>query len=172
MSPLCGIQYNKSINNSKQSKLICEYIINNELTQNGFVIYVDSVISELSFSSNANTFERALEKIGEIIGFKSTRPDKETNGKGPDNLWAIGNAHYLVIECKNEAETKTISKDYCNQIDGSMRWFESVYDNNFTATPIMIHISKTIDEQATAVKNMRVITQEKLTELKKILENL
>ena len=31
MSPLCGIQYNKSINNSKQSKLICEYIINNEL---------------------------------------------------------------------------------------------------------------------------------------------
>ena len=167
MSPINGIRYEKRISNTTQSKLIISYISNNNLNQNNYIILVDSIISHLAFSSSADTFEKALRDLGEIIGFISTRPDKETNGQGPDNLWSIGNNSYLVIECKNESYSTTISKDYCNQLSGSMRWFSQVYGDLFNATPIMIHNSRVIDVQATAERNMRIITQEKLDKLKK-----
>ena len=34
---------------------------------------------------------------------------------------------YLVIECKTEATTQTIKKDYCNQLSGSVNWFKENY---------------------------------------------
>jgi len=166
ISPINGIRYEKRISNTTQSKSIIGYIANSRLDQNNYLILVDSIISNLVFSSISDTFEKALQNIGEIIGFISTRPDKETNGQGPDNLWSIGNNSYLVIECKNESCSTTISKDYCNQLSGSMRWFSQVYGDLFNATPIMVHNSKVIDIQATAEKKMRIITPEKLEELK------
>ncbi len=166
LSPINGIQYDKVINNRVQAKAICEYSLSQGGNQNSYVIHVNALLSSLEFSPDADDFEAALRDIGEILGFISTRPDKETGGKGPDNLWAIGNSEYLIIECKSGATTETISKDSCNQLGGSVRWFMSEYGPEFTHKPIMVHKSRIVDDRAAAVPEMRIITEDCLTKLK------
>ena len=157
--------------NTRQPKVIIDYISNLGINKNEFLIYVDSKLSALDFSLDSDSFENALKEIGIILGFDSTRPDKETKGEGPDNLWAIGNNQYLVIECKNEATSETVSKTYCNQLAGSIRWFSSEYGDNFTATPILVHKSFILDRQASPVEKMRIITQEKLADFKRKIKD-
>lgn len=167
LAPISGIRYEKAINNLEQAKAICEYITKNQITQNGYLIHADKISSSLVFSPCADNFENALHKIGQLIGFVSTRPEKETNGEGPDNLWATENKIYFVIECKSAAVNHTISKDYCNQLGGAMRWFSKEYGDSYMPIPVMAHKSAMIDRQATAVPDMMIITPDKLEELKK-----
>ena len=79
----------------------------------------------------------------------------------------MGNNKYFVIECKSAAISETISKNYCNQLGGAIRWFYNEYGESCSATPIMVHKSTIIDRQATAVPNMRIITYEKLESFKR-----
>lgn len=167
LAPISGIRYDRAINNVSQAKAICKYISEMNFTPNDYVLHVNAMISGLVFSPDANGFENALQKAGELIGFVSTRPDKETNGEGPDNLWAIGNNQYLVIECKSAATVETISKDYCNQLGGSIRWFLNQYGETPSSVPIIVHKATHIDKRATAVPNMKVLTPENLELLKK-----
>ena len=167
LSPMEGIRYDKKINNTEQARSICNYLKSMSISQNDFLIYIDHILSHAVFSPNSVQFEVAIRDIGNVLGFISTLPDQETNGRGPDNLWAIGNNNYLVIECKSGAVADTISKDYCNQLAGSMRWFNNEYGSRFSAVPIIIHPSTIIDKQATPVSDMRVINSTKLEYLKK-----
>lgn len=167
LAPISGIRYDKAINNTEQAKAICDYITRKQITPNDYVIHANAIASSLVFSPDADNFESALQDIGNLIGFISTRPEKETYGEGPDNLWAMGNNKYFVIECKSAAIAETISKDYCNQLGGAIRWFSNEYGGLCSATPVMVHKATTIDRQATAVPNMRIITCEKLECLKK-----
>lgn len=167
LAPISGIRYDKAINNTEQSKAICEYIIRNRLSQNDYVIHANAITSSLAFSPEADDFESALQKIGQLIGFISTRPEKETCGEGPDNLWATGNNKYFVIECKSAAVAETISKDYCNQLGGAMRWFANEYGEVYFPIPVMAHKSMVIDRQATAVPGMLIITPDKLEQFKR-----
>ena len=172
LTPIRGIQYSKSNNKEPQSKNMCQYAEKISDKSNDYILHWDSIASSLVFSPYANEFEQALRDVGELLGFSSTRPDQETRGAGPDNLWAIGNHTYFVIECKSGAEAGTISKDYCNQLGGSIRWFESEYGQDNTVFPIIVHKSNLIDEQATPVKDMRVITSEKLAHFKENISKL
>jgi len=171
LAPLDGIQYEKVINNKSQAVAINEYLSQKFSNQNEYVIFVNALIERLHFSPDADEFEAAFQDLGTVLGFISTRPDKETGGQGPDNLWAMGNGKYLVVECKTGSVVDTISKDYCNQLGGSMRWFESEYGKEYTAIPIMVHPSTTIDSLATPVSGMRIITQDRLELLKHRLKD-
>lgn len=164
--PIEGIQYDKLINSKEQAKSVLDYVLGISSSPNEFVIHINAVIDTLLYSPNTNDFEGALKEVGEILGFKSSRPDKETSGKGPDNLWAIGNSKYLVIECKSGATSDTISKDQCNQLGGSVRWFDAEYGNGYSQTPIMIHITNNVDSLATPPQDTRIITPDLLEKLK------
>ena len=166
ISPLEGIEYARSINRNTQSKNICTYLSEKKINQNELIILVDSILDKLTFSPESDAFEKAMQDIGKILGFISTRPDKETGGAGPDNLWAIGNNRYLVIECKSSSEVATICKDYCNQLTGSMNWFRNAYGESFSATPIIVHPSRIVDRLASAHQQMRVIDLSMLTTMK------
>lgn len=162
LAPVDGVRFDKTIRNMHQAKSICKYISDNCLSPNDYVIYFDEIASSLVFASNADQFENALQSIGKLIGFGSTRPDKETSGRGPDNLWDMCDGNCLVIECKNKAVTDTISKDYCNQLAGSIRWFSERYRLGKTAIPVLVHRSTIIDEKASVVDNMKIFTPENL----------
>ena len=142
----------------EQARAVCEYITQKTTTPNDYVIHANAIMSSLAFSPDADGFESSLQKLGQLIGFISTRPEKETCGEGPDNLWAIGNNKYFVIECKSAAISETISKDYCNQLGGAIRWFSNEYGELYSSIPVMVHKSTIIDRQATAVPNMMIIT--------------
>ena len=167
LAPISGIRYDKAINNMDQARAVCEYITKKSTTPNDYVIHANAIMSSLVFSSDADGFESSLQKLGQLIGFISTRPEKETCGEGPDNLWAIGNNKYFVIECKSAAVSETISKDYCNQLGGALRWFSNEYGELYSSIPVMVHKSTIIDRQATAVPNMMIITPECLELLKR-----
>ncbi|UUM12903.1 DEAD/DEAH box helicase family protein [Clostridiaceae bacterium HFYG-1003] len=166
LNPIAGIQYNKSINHQNQAVSVNCYILKNDLNQNDYIIKTDFILMNLVFNANTECFESSLQSLGDLLGFSSTRPDKETNGAGPDNLWALGESNYLLIECKSGAVSTTISKEYCNQLGGSVRWFKKVYGKDMFNTPIMVHKSAVIEKKATMVNTMRIITIEQLEKLK------
>lgn len=169
LSPINGIQYQKKINNVSQAQAIKLFIESKNLGLNDLLIYIDSVLSNLYMGSEYDKFEEALNQVGAALGFVGSRPDKETGGYGPDNLWAIDSNSYLVVECKTEAIAETIKKDYCNQLSGSINWFKNnyAYTNNYI--PIMVHPAKIVDKIASPDDNMRVITE---TELELLRKNL
>lgn len=166
LSPISGIQYEKRSNNIEQSKAIVRYLERISSNRNECAIHINSVMDSLQFSPDADDFESTLQETGEILGFVSSRPDKETSGIGPDNLWALPDNTYLVIECKSGAICETISKEYCNQLGGSVRWFYDEYNHDPICIPIIVHKSNIIDKMATPVEGMRVITMELLEKLK------
>lgn len=163
LSPLAGIQYQRTINTIPQAQAISTNLLAGKLGLNELLVYIDGVLSNLCIGSEYEKFEEALNQIGVVLGFVCSRPDKETGGYGPDNLWAIDSNKYLVIECKTEATTQTIKKDYCNQLSGSVNWFKENYVYPNECTPIIVHPSKFVDVVASPDENMRVMTEEELT---------
>lgn len=172
LSPICGYQHSKLLNTSKQAEFIESFLSSNKIEKNRLLIKVNSILDGLSFNwVSAAVFEESLNKIANYIGYGSSRPEKE-NGEGPDNLWCLGNGHYLVIECKNCTTTNTICKSDCNQLNGSIQWFETEYKNNgFECTPIMIHNSNVFNNDCFPNENVRIITPKKLDELKQAIKS-
>lgn len=173
LKPIEGIQYNKVIaRNNNQCQNIKNYIESNDLTSNNYILKVESILEDLKFQNgSANKFEQAFKELAELIGFIGQRPEKEFN-KGPDILWNVGGVNFFVIECKNEASAKSISKSYCNQLNGSIEWFNLSYSESMCQlTPIMIHPSISFDYDASPNENIVIIDEKCLTELKNNIRN-
>lgn len=100
---------------------------------------VTSILNNLNFGIEAKTFEGALQRIGEFLGFESIRPDNEF-GKGPDNLWKENHKDYIMFECKNEVKEsrKEISKTETGQYNNHLAWFKSIYGEGVNTLCIMI----------------------------------
>ena len=162
LSPLTGIQYQRAINTIPQAQAIRKHLDVEGFGLNELLVYIDGVLSNLCIGSEYEKFEEALKQIGIMIGFVCSRPDKETGGYGPDNLWAIDSSKYLVIECKTESTAQMIKKDYCNQLSGSVNWFKENYVYPNECIPIIIHPSKFVDTIASPDENMRVMTEQEL----------
>lgn len=171
LNPINGIQYDKLINNKEQVKSIIDFINNDHYVPNQYVIYINSILDGLVFSPNYNQFENCICELGKILGFKSSRPEQEIK-KGPDNLWAIGNGKYIVIECKSGTITDSIDKRDCNQLAGSVNWFYTEYKDSFSScTPVMIHNSNVFDYSCSPPKDARIITPHLLESLKQAVQN-
>lgn len=171
LSPLEGIQYEKKRNTTPQAQAISSNIISNGLTLNELILHIDGILSKLHMGPEYEKFEEAFDEVGTILGFIGSRPDKETGGYGPDNLWAIDLGNYLIVECKTAATAETIKKDYCNQLSGSINWFKEKYVSPNRYVPIIIHPSNIIDVVASPSEDMRVMTEKELSLLKKNLRN-
>ena len=99
---------------------------------------VDDLVGALRFGTQAEDFERSLHEVGQALGFACERPDKEWK-EGPDNLWALRDGQYLLIECKSEVELtlSEIGKAETGQINNSSAWFAREYPGA-NVTRIMI----------------------------------
>lgn len=133
---------------------------------------LEAILRDLTPSTEEGShkrFEDAVEKTGRILGFASSRPDKET-GIGPDNLWAVGSDRYWVIEAKSEASATEVSREYLEQLSHSADWFEAEYpEPRYTALPLMIHPSRQPHWDAVPRQGARVMTFEKLAAFREAL---
>ncbi len=101
-----------------------------------------------------------------MLGIYSNRPEDEY-GKGPDNFWDVGNSTYFVIECKNGAITETIGKHDCNQLNGSINWFNLQYPSTSCSFyPIMIHNSRVFEYDCSPDERIRIMTPSLLEKFK------
>jgi len=163
LKPIAGIQYHKISGSVYDQAVSCKnYLVEKYDDPNKLIIEVNGIIEALEFKDGtANIFEEALKNIANFIGFASQRPEQEYK-KGPDILWKIGELKYLVIECKNEATSTTINKDYCNQLNGSCNWFETKYDDTCSYVPIMVHPSNIFEYAASPKATIRIIAKQNL----------
>lgn len=86
MKPKKGVVYKKmEYISGERLKRIKEWFQRSESYEE-VILSVNSILDNLSFGQPADLFERALDDLGEMLGFVCQRPDKSI-GKGPDNLW-------------------------------------------------------------------------------------
>lgn len=131
---------------------------------------VDEVLSNLSMGGGSKKFEGALQQVGQLLGFRSQRPDNEFK-KGPDNLWAMPNNEYVVFECKNEVELNrdSISKSEAGQMEMHCGWFEEEYGADTKVSYIWIHPTNKLSSEANLTHSIKVMTPVKLDLFKKHL---
>lgn len=103
-------------------------------TVNDAIDFISETINGLKFDPNnpSNKFEESIRSLGIILGFKSLRPEKESN-EGCDNLWLMENNTCLIMEAKSERLHKNlICKDDIGQLMNSINWFNEKYLNDNT----------------------------------------
>lgn len=132
-----------------------------------YKIAVESILSNLIIGVSANKFERAIQELGELLGFDSTRPDKQYKC-GPDNLWHYSNNHYLLIECKSEKMQNSveITKDEIGQMSNHIAWFKDNYGKNEVVKFVFIHPVSNISKLADIDSEIYALTNEGLDKLK------
>lgn len=166
LKPRDGITYNKIsyINQNRINRIkqwIGKYKDYSEL-----IIQVDSILDDLSFGREAEKFEKALDSVGKMLGFKCQRPDKMIR-KGPDNLWCIENNKYIMFECKSEVkdDRKEISKYEAGQFNSHCGWFEEEY-NDAEVTRYLIIPTKELSYQGNFTHDVTIIRKNKLKTFK------
>lgn len=168
LKPISGIQFSKLNSTSKsQAYCIMKYIEENfQNNTNRYILHISSILDDLKFSSDpAKRFEKALDDVMSAIGISSSRPELQFGGEAPDNLLALGNSEYAIIECKSRTTVTEISKDDCSQLLSSIQWFKNHYNLGEKYTPIMIHNSDTFKAEASPSPEIRIITPPLLEEL-------
>ncbi len=161
--PLVGIDYSRlSAVAGGQGTASLAYIRERFEKPNEFIVATNAIADGLAFRPNSyQLFHRAMRDAASVLGFRAQLPESEY-GAGPDVLWAVGDLCYFVIECKNEATTDSVNRRDCNQLAGSMNWFDAKYDSTCTATPLLVHPASVFEHAATPPPGARVITREKL----------
>lgn len=161
LKPIDGIQFSKLYcSPDGQAANVYKYISKEKMKENAYILHVKSILSELSFSKDSSKrFEQALKNVFSIIGIVASRPELEYGGQAPDNLLALGQSTYAIIECKNGSTTDKISKSDCGQLLQSVQWFKNLYKNNdLRYYPVMIHNSYIFGEDASPSEDMRIMT--------------
>ncbi len=104
---------------------------------------VEDILTRLSFGVKAEKFESALHELGEALGFACERPDKEWKA-GPDNLWALKEGEYLLIECKSEVHRDRIEiyKEESGQMNNAIGWFKNNYSGATSKNILIIPTQK------------------------------
>jgi replicative superfamily II helicase len=118
---------------------------------------IEDICGCLEFGVKADRFEDAFRELGCALGFASQRPEKEWK-EGPDNLWAVRNGEYLLIECKSEVklDRADINKTESGQMNNACAWFDRNYPGA-SATPFLIIPTKKISKAAGFNKEVLVL---------------
>lgn len=171
LRPIEGIAYQKlAVQKGAQAAEVQSHHRERFLEATDRILEVNQLADDLRFHSvTPDKFEGAVDHLARFIGLHSQRPEKQFND-GPDNLWALPDGSFLVIECKNNATSEDgISKSDLGQLDQAMSWFVGKYTKAAIGTPLMIHPLRTLGDGAAEVDGMRIITEKELKKLRKAL---
>ncbi|MDN7136021.1 DEAD/DEAH box helicase [Pseudidiomarina terrestris] len=135
-------------------------------------LFADELCADLQFKpETSDIFEAAINSLAWFLGIKGQRPEKDYK-EGPDNLWALPDSSFLVIECKNGVTSSNgISKRDAGQLGQSIGWFEKRYPAS-SVIPIIIHPNRELGQGASLVNSMRVIDPAGLEKLRTNLRAL
>ena len=164
--PESGIDY-KRINaaRAEQATMIREKILSWPEPRE-FLLEVRSMLDDLVWDEErTKKFESAMDWLGQFLGFSTQRPDNDYKN-GPDNLWALGDGSFFVIECKSGSKGDTIKRSEIEQLLHSEAWFKEQYGKNTPYVPIIVHPSNLLAAGAVSSPETRVINEEKLKRLR------
>jgi len=130
------------------------------------------VILGLMYSPNnkAEDFEESVKQLGKILGFDSSRPEKEKK-EGSDNLWLMSDKISLVMEAKSEKLHKNlISKSDVSQLMHSISWFKRKFiSDDITCLGVTLQFNGKAENDVVSDDSIRVLDSSSLDEIKKYL---
>ena len=172
LKPISGITYSKLTAKSfNQAQQCAEFLSKFKDDKNMILVSLNAILENLQFDViQPHYFERAMNDIAQYIGLNGQQPELETS-TGADVLWEISHNNYFIIACKNCAESPTISKRYCDELSGSVNWFNRQYED-CKYVPVIVHPSHVVDHLASPSPEMRVIDEERLPQLKNAVQYL
>jgi hypothetical protein len=173
LRPLIGASYSKlTAPASGQAAAAATFMSGRFLQGNDLVIFVNGLLEDLRWGEeHTRRFEAAMRDLGIFLGFGSQRPEQDI-GKGPDNLWAVGDLSYFIIECKSGTTSDlAISKRDTNQLNGSIVWFEQTYDASCKFTPILVHPKVVFEFAASPDPAVRIVNETSLSALKEAVRS-
>ena len=165
--PVAGVAYERISGHADQarrcSELMTELYSGPVEALLGFTSILDDLVPH---PERAEEFEEAWHQIGLHLGFASDRPERD-QGNGPDVLWLTGRNRALIVECKSGSSSEFIYRRDAAQVAHSVDWFLERYDSSsLSPVGVLIHNSNRLHHDASAREGTRVITFEKLGELR------
>lgn len=169
LKPRAGVAYARLPSTLNQATSAATHLSQPYVSGPELVVGLSAILDDLvPHPETTQRFEQAFTDLGHHLGFEANRPERDT-GEGPDVLWLLGELRFLVIECKSGGTTNFISRHDAAQLSHSMDWFGEEYDNTCKATPILVHKASRLHTKAVARQGARVITFERLTELRGVV---
>ena len=169
MKPMFGATYKRlTVATGRQTATLIENHDGRFMDPTAMRLFADELCGDLRFSeqTSAETFEGAVNALAWFIGIRGQRPERDYK-EGPDNLWALPNGSFLVIECKNGVTAGDgISKRDAGQLGQSTAWFRARYSAS-AMVPIIVHRDTVLGQGASVVEGMRVIGSRQLDKLRK-----
>lgn len=168
LKPKSGVIFERLIIQQKRVEQIKQWLSKFESNE-AMLLAIEAILSDLNFGVDANDFEEALHQLGFALGFGSQRPDKEWK-EGPDNLWALRDGEYLLMESKDDVdESRTeIFKNETGQINNACAWFKLHYPGAKVKNLMLIPTKKV--SKAAGFNDQVEIMQKK--NLKRLKENV
>jgi replicative superfamily II helicase len=166
LRPKTGMDFEKLLISQKRIGNIRTWLRSFESNE-AMMLASDEIAVNLGFGVSANDFEEGFNRLGIALGFAAQRPDKEWK-EGPDNLWAIRDGEYLVVECKSEVELdrKEIYKTETGQMNNACAWFKSHYPGA-KATNWLIISTKVLSSAAGFNDSVQIVRKPSLRKLVK-----
>jgi hypothetical protein len=112
----------------------------------------------------ADLAEEQIKQLGLHLGFDSTRPEKEDNDGGPDNLWGLSPGTNAVIELKTEVTRNplTIVKHEAGQLLTSIEWDVTRNPHVPNRIPVLLHPGTELHNLAHVTASTRIVTESDL----------
>lgn len=173
LRPMAGVAYEKlSAPTLEQGAAAAAFLQKEYPSGNDLVIGMNALLADLTWGLRTEAFEQAWCDLAYHLGLAGQRPERDT-GRGPDGLWVLPGASFLVCEAKSGSkDNHPVYKKDAEQLSNSMDWFRGQYGTNAEATPVLIHPRQGFDKKAAVPTGCRVVTTAKLTALREAIEKL
>jgi len=162
LKPREGMEFTKITLVSQKRVENCRKWISNYGSFQELIVAVDAILADLQFGVAAEEFEATFDRLGAALGFVCERPDRDWK-EGPDNLWALRDDQYLLVECKSEVELTRaeIHKSETDQMNRSAAWFAKNY-GGAEVTRLLIIPTKTVGKTAAFLQEVGIVRDSKL----------
>lgn len=167
LMPSVGVKFRKGASASSAAGARFAAWLDQFRHPNAAFAALDDLQSKLVFSPAAShdQFEQALSDLGGLLGFESSRPDKQFN-EGPDVLWLEGQLA-VPLEAKNRVspDTDDIAKAVAAQLGQAELWTKEKHAERQTVVPVSVHPRTRLSRAATLPVATRVLPPIQLSNL-------
>ncbi len=121
-------------------------------------------LTPLNGNGSAAQVEEAIRCLGQYLGLKSTRPDKEY-GAGPDVLWMSEEGRAACIEVKTDKQsTSSYRKEDVGQLHNHTQWVKDNYEVS-EIIPVFVGPLLPSSKEASPSPEMKIIELRQFREL-------
>ncbi|TSE07646.1 DEAD/DEAH box helicase family protein [Aquimarina algiphila] len=173
LEPFMGKQQFKKQVSEAQMKKALDFIRSFD-TKHDLLLFISEISKDLIYIESTESpdyFEAALKDLGKLLGYESSRPEKELK-EGPDALWGSKHFHFILEAKSHKKPSNRIYKSEIEQLLSSKIWFKEKYITETITLMITLQANSQRENGVGIDENMFVIDQQCLDKLKDSISKL